>query len=93
MWDIFCERKGEIQSFCIDLKKSDILKKNQRFVFKRMHGAKIFCDLFMVEHIYTLKKTRITCFQDGNLLSYINSIELKLYRPNIWKLTEKKYFQ
>jgi len=45
-----------------------------------MHGAKIFCDLFMVEHIYTIKKTLITCLKNGNLSSDGNSIELKLYR-------------
>ena len=45
-----------------------------------MHGAKIFCDLFMVEHIYTLKKTLIICLKDGNLSSDGNTIELKLYR-------------
>ena len=56
-----------------------------------MHGAKIFCDLFMVEHIYTLKKTLIICRKDGNLSSDGNTIELKLHR--YLEVYRKKYFQ
>lgn len=42
-----------------------------------MYGVKIFCDLFMVEYIYIIKKIIIICFKDGKLLLYGNIIELK----------------